>query len=138
MIKDRYTWAFLFLFTTIVLSVYAIRNERESAASALLSCGILPLLYLFTRGARVHLSENQMNHHQPEYKGELDCGFSPHPAKHLDGIKINGLRYKLVNGTDSVLSASGSVVPAGPGSAFMQWIGAGGAEPKSIQNNPCW
>jgi hypothetical protein len=136
--KDRYSQAFLFLAASSGLSVYCLRSNKEYLAAAFLLIGVIPLAYLVTRPARLHLSEEDKNKLQPEYKGENDCGFSPSEVSELDGIKVNSKRYKFVNGTDICLNDKGQVVPCGIGSKIMQSIGGGGLEPKSIKSDNCW
>lgn len=106
------------------------------------------MLFQTLRGSgRVHISESAIKSHSEgsldvELKGEEG---SFEAAKHLktiisnlDGIKVNDRRYKIVDGADVVMTENGEIIPAGPGSAFMQWVGKGGHEPESIQEVPEW
>ena len=136
--KDRYSQAFLFLTIGIGASTYFLRNEKGYLAAASLLIGIAPLAYLFTRPAKLHLSEDQKKQLKAEYKGEDDCKFSPEYKQEIDGIKITGKRYKFVNGTDVCVNEQNDVITCGIGSSIMQVIGGGGVEPQSIQADQCW
>lgn len=129
--KDRYTLAFLWLIILAIASILFFRYKKGYAAAACGTAGIAPLLFLITRSARVHLIENQSG---IAYKGENDCGFTDTPAGELDGIRLRGQRYKLVNGADVYINAAAEIKPCGPGTALMQRLG-GGPEPHSIQKD---
>ncbi len=136
--KDRYSQAFLFLAASSALSIYLLRNNKESLAILPLFIGLIPFAYIFTQSAKLHLSDEQKNKLKAEYKGEDDCGFVNEYRTEVDGLRIKGKRYKFVNGTDICVNEQNEVIPCGIGSSIMQVIGGGGKEPSSIQKEACW
>ena len=139
--KDRYSKIFLVMSGSALLSAFFYKNGKGNIAAAafipfIFSSGYLA--YLFTQPAKLHLSKEQKKRLNPEYKGENDCKFSRLEKIEIDGIKVNGKRYKFVNGTDICLNEKDEVVPCGLGSSIMQSLGGGGLEPKSIQTDNCW
>ncbi len=139
--KDRYSNAFLSMSGSALLSIYFLRSGKGNLAAISFIPFVLSsayLVYLFTRPAKLHLSVEQKSKLNPEFKGENDCGFSPSEVNEIDGIKVNGKRYKFVNGTDVCLNEKDEIVPCGFGSSIIQFVGGGGVEPKSIQSDECW
>ncbi len=136
--KDRYSHAFIFLILGLIGAWYFIRDGKGSVAGMLLITAVLPLGYIMSRSARIHLTDAQKANLDIEYKDEDDCGFTREVRKNIDGIRVNGVRYKFVDGTDGYIDRNNVARPCGFGSALMQKIGAGGKEPKSIQHNDCW
>ena len=124
-----------------LLSALLYKNGKGNLAAA----GFIPfilssvyLAYLFTQSSKIHLSKEQKKRLNLEYKGERDCKFSRIEKIDIDGLRIKGKRYKLVNGTDIFLNEKDEVLPCGFGSSIMQSIGGGGLEPKSIKTDNCW
>ncbi len=137
--KDRYSHAFIFLILGLIGAAYLFRNEKTNASILSILIGLIPMFYLMKKGsARIHLTDAQKANLDIEYKDEDDCGFTRHEKKNIDGIRVNGVRYKFVDGTDGYIDRNNVARPCGFGSALMQKIGAGGKEPKSIQHNDCW
>lgn len=131
--RDRYTRLFVLIGLSSAATIYLFKqskNEYIPLPGLVLSISVLILMYMMWKGsARIHLYEN---HSGIDYKGEHDCGFNPTPTEALDGIRLRGRRYKLVNGSDVYINSADEIKPCGPGTALMQWIGGGGPEPQSI------
>ena len=141
--KDRYSQAFLSMSGSALLTAYFFRSGKNNLIpiSGLFLVGsVVYTLYLMRKKspAILHLSEEQKKRLKAEYKGEDDCKFSTEYKSEVDGIKINGKRYKFVNGTDVCINEKDEVVPCGFGSSIMLFVGGGGKEPKSIQSDECW
>ena len=136
-LKDRYSNAMIFLALSTGMSIHFLRTDKGYLSAISLLVGISPLLYLLTRPAKIHLSDEQKINPDFQVKGENDCGFKSQVITKIDGIKINNKRFKAVNGTD-VFIKDNSVKVCGFGSALIQSVGGGGIEPKSIQSDVCW
>ncbi|MFM7015023.1 MAG: hypothetical protein ACKOX3_01735 [Bacteroidota bacterium] len=138
--KDRYSKAFITMASSAIVSAYLFRNSKGNYAGISFIPFVLAgayLTYLFRQSAKLHLTNEQKNNLIIEYKGETDCGFRPIAVDKIDGIRINGKRYKFVNGSDMFLDEY-EPMACGFGSFIMQTLGGGGLEPKSIQNDKCW
>lgn len=137
-LKDRYSKAFIFLTLGVGVSTYFLRNDKGYYSAIALLVGISPLLYLVTRPAKIHLTDEQKRSLSLEYKGEDVCGFQKQYQSDIDGVKINNQRFKAVNGTDIYIDENNNVNACGFGTSIMQIVGGGGVEPKSIQQETCW
>lgn len=134
--KDRYTHVGLLFTTSAVITYKGLKNSDKSIY-ILIACivalvAFLYLYYLTTSASKLH---NEIDDIQ--IKTENGCGFTSEQSKEIDGVKINGIRYKAVNGTD-VYIKNNEMLPCGPGSYLMQKLRKGGKEPKEIQNDECW
>lgn len=156
MIKnDRYTLALLVSVIGLILFIYLQRKEQPRAAGLSLLIGPVYLAWLGTRSGRIHLTDDQKRKIiagglppgtatlvpvQPfiQFKSETGCGFEKVLMKDVDGLLINGSRYKVPNGCDVYLDDNLHLRPCGPGSALMIPFLGGGYEPNSIQNDKCW
>lgn len=139
--KDRYSKAFITMAGSAIVSAYLFRNSKENYAGISFIPFVLAgayLIYLFRQSAKLHLTNEQKNNLIIEYKGKTDCGFKTIAVDKIDGIKINGKRYKFVNGSDEYLNKNNELMACGFGSFIMQMLGGGGLEPKSIQNDKSW
>lgn len=136
--KDRYSKTFLFMGASAAMAIFFIRNDKYTLATASIVASILPLIYLINTPARLHLTKDQAKQLNAEYKGEEDCHFTHHYKQEVDGIRLNGQRYKFINGTDICLNSKKQLAPCGLGSYIMQHLGGGGVEPASIQDKECW
>lgn len=141
-LKDRYSYCFVWLLIMLFLFFYTIGNNQFRAASVVLLIGIFPLAILLNKSAKLHfISDSDKESHKGIifYKAEVGCGFSTNEEKNLDGIYYNKYRYKLVNGSDFYLDSwRREIIPCGFGTRIMSYLGAGGKEPANIQNDQCW
>jgi hypothetical protein len=135
--KDRYSFAFAFVLSCLVIAFWLLRNNKEMFASISLGLGVIPFIYLFNKPARIHITGDQVNKLKPEFKGENDCGFTSEYKQEVDGMRLNGVRYKFVNGTDVYINDHNIIKSCGFGSSIIQLAG-GGKEPKSILKDNCW
>jgi hypothetical protein len=135
--KDRYSKAIIIFVAGFILAMIFLKKDKGLLAFASVFTAILPLAWNMTRPARIHITPDQVNRLKPEFKGETECGFTHEPKTKVDGIRMNGTRYKFVNGTDVCIDRRDHVKPCGFGSAFMLGI-SGMKEPQAIQNDPCW
>lgn len=139
--KDRYSKAFITMASSAIVSAYLFRNSKGNYAGISFIPFVLAGAYLanlFRQSAKLHMTNEQKNNLIIEYKGETDCGFKTIAVDKIDGIRINGKRYKFVNGSDMFLDKNNEPVGCGFGSFIMQTLGGGGFEPESIQNDKCW
>lgn len=144
-IRDRYSIAFIIAIISLVLGGYFFRQGKTSLAGACVGFSLLYLSYLFFQPAKMHLDKeiDAIADDALLIKKEDGCGFEAAPInkiiKDLDGAKrANGLPYKFVNGADIKAGGDPYFKPMSFGSNIMQWLGKGGENPASIQNDPCW
>lgn len=139
--KDCYSKVFITMAGSAIVSTYLFRNSKENYASISFIPFVLGgayIAYLFRQLAKLHLTNEQKNNLIIEYKGETDSGFKTIAVDKIDGIRINGKRYKFVSGSDMFLDKNNEPIACGFGSLIMNTLGRGGLEPKSIQNDKCW
>lgn len=124
-----------------VSSGLLLKNEKPNLAAIALIPFLMStayIIYLLTHTSNLHLLAEQIKNLNADYKGENDTKFSPDYKKESEGIRLNGKRYKFVNGTDICLNDKNEIVPCGFGSSIIQCMGGGGLEPKSIQEDEKW
>ncbi|MCO5258669.1 MAG: hypothetical protein M9916_00820 [Crocinitomicaceae bacterium] len=118
----------------VAIALFLFSKGKNKAAGAIGMFGGMALFVpLFLSG--------RLNGDLPDgttIKDESGCGFTGSNPTKIDGIKLNGKRFKVVNGADVYINNQGEIKPCGFGSALMLKIGNGGYEPKSIQNDECW
>ena len=136
--KDRYSKAFLIMAVGTATSMYFFRQDKGDLAALSFIVGGVYLAYLLRSSSQIHFTKEQGEKLGIQYKGETACKFSSKYKTEIDSLRISGNRFKFVNGTDICLNKKNEIVDCGFDSAIMQFIGDGGFEPKSIQNNVCW
>lgn len=136
--KDRYSHAFIIAIIGMVLFIVLFRMNKKPYGTIVGASSLIPFFLLTLKGARIHLTDAQREELDIEFKDEDDCGFTPVERKYIDGIRVDGVRYKFVDGTDAYIDSNNVARPCGFGSAIMQRLGGGGVEPPFIQENDCW
>jgi hypothetical protein len=136
--KDRYSIAFIIFFISILVIIIFMKSGYFKSAAIATIAGIIPFIVSLLSSAKIHLTDDQKNKLDIEYKGENDCVFTQNFLKKIDGIKLNGKRYKFPNGTDIYINDKNEVKPCGFGSKLVLSSKKFGIEPSVIQNDPCW
>lgn len=137
--KDKYSVGLIHLFICIIILIIFLYSKNVKGVAASFIIGVSPLvLFMLLGRSRLHLSKNQLDNPDIEYKTEKRSGFSKIYSKNLDGVRLNNKRYKMVDGVDIFMNDKKEFKPVGFGSALMQTIFGGGYEPESIQNDPKW
>jgi hypothetical protein len=136
---DRYSKTLIVMSGGALLSAFFYKNGEGNLAAAFTIHAFKWLFSLFIYSTcKITFVKSAKKRLNPEYKGENDCKFSRHYKIGIDGIKVKGKRYKLVNGTNICLNEKDEIVPCGLGSSIMPSLGGGGLEPKSVQTDECW
>lgn len=132
--KDRYSHAIIMAVALVAIAFILFSNGKNKVAGAIgMLGGIVLFVPIFLSGRLNGLIPDETT-----IKNENGCCFTGTNPNKIDGIKHNGKRFKVVNGSDVYINNQGKIKPCGFGSAFMLKIGKGGYEPKSIQNDECW
>lgn len=135
--KDRYSHAIIIAVVFIVIGLFFFSKGKNKIGNVSGTIGLIGVAYFFS----LFLASGRVNGSIPkeaDLKDEKGCGFNSNNPKRIDGIQYDGKRYKVVNGADVYFDKNNTLQPCGFGSAFMQKLGRGGLEPKSIQSDPCW
>jgi len=125
--KDKYSIAFITLFIAIIILIIFVINKSMKGSFVSLISGLIPLGFIIFFGkSRLHLTKEQMQNEDIQYKTKNCPGFSEDYSKNLDSVRLNNRIYKLVDGADIYLDNKNEFKPAGFGSAIMQRIFSGG------------